>query len=1001
MADNNDSILNKKPNSLDRIGEKSVESESLRLMHQRAGIETIEMQRLRHEMQALHDQNRQIFRQMAELRGGIGQPSPQLFQALGLTPKQASTLVATVKPESIVTAASRLLPSYEKSYQEKTSSLEERYSQRVHERQSVAARMLEESIISRVSHPREGARSLILRDQSIIEEAQRYAQISTPERLSRGLERASRARAMSGERLIEMSKDVMTPEGRGAFVKAEEEYQRKLSKEISLEQALKTQQGRRRGLESTAERSERLVEGIMASRSAKDIEDRARAGKFGSMTDVQKDLANAEQAFINASKVFREELSKSKTVSDDTAKSLKDANAELEKQRRIVREVGAQGGGGGRGRFMSALASTGDILGRGVDLVSYGLVGAQGEKLALQTQMAAAMNQRYSDAYAATQGDMGALRRTAERQFERSAQYGGAYSTRANIAGYTGAGIDIATGVSAAAASLLGGGVPFAMSGGLITQNLMSGTRGLIQTGMGLTGAGTQLQFSQGFNNLMNTVNAVPDAARQSFFDFRMNAYRSMMGAGQYTSRMYDDATSRGFINEMAGLGISPQESARLYGTGARNIGAQFTRDSGYARQIVRRGAELQAAGYMSAEDYMQRIGQITGMGGSQKDLEETLARAVARGVDDAKSLNNLLGVIGGISREGASRGIATYGAVKGMVEAGLDIYKNVPLEETLKQNLVGSQLQTILERGRSTAVDVPNMMYMAGVQDRFKGISPVQAARLGAVGVEELAGKRDLVKGLRVGEEVPLAIRAALGEAEGAFVDAEGKFRGIEGISSEIASKAIIKGIPQTNILSLQDQKVIREYAQTGDESILKKLSKEAKGIVSTGELTTVRGIVAGTQPTYRLPETPIPMLTGEAAAAQRITAIGAEAQAKEMFSGQRFYENLIAPPAVPMQGAGPLSAISTIMGRVMPDIDPEKAGIRAAQAAEKMTLDTTEFDKSINRFSIAVDKLVKAVEPLGTNLSAPSNSVPSEFFSTFGGPVAPAYAARRLLGM
>lgn len=997
MADDNDSILNKKPNSIDRVGKESLESSSLRLMEKRAGIETIEMQRLRQEIQGLHEQNLQIVRQFTKIRSGLDQPSPQMLQSLGLTGKQVETLFAAAKPENIVTAVHRMMPGYEKQYQERVETLTSRYEQKQKERQAVAARMFEENIISRISHPREGIRDIFLHDRSMMEEVERYSRIGTPERLSRGLQRATRSRIVSGERLAEAAKDVLTPEGRAAYVQAEEDYQKRLAKEAILEESLKTQQRGRRGLERTAERSERTIEEIFKSRESKEIESKARAGKLGSVADIQRDLLNAEQAFISASKAFRDELSKNQTVSEDTAKSLKEANAELEKQQKISREVAAQEGGGGRrGRFLSRVSTAGDILGRGVDLASYGLIGAQGEILSLRARMAETMNQRYFDAYAATQGDMAALRRRAEKQFERAVQFGGAYETRANIAGYTSAGIDMLTGAVAAGASL-GGSVPFGMAGGMITQNLISGTRGLIRTGAGITGAETQLQFAQGYNALMNAVNAVPDTARQAFYDFRMGAFQQMRGGGQYTSRMYDEAVSRGFINEMAGLGITPQEGARLYGLGARTIGAQFTRDPDYARRVVRRGAEMQAAGYMSAEEYMQRVGQITGMGGSQRDLEETLARAVARGVDDAKSLNNLLGVIGGISQAGVARGVSTYGAVKGMVEAGLDIYKNVPLEETLKQNLVGSQLQNMLDRGRSTAVDVPNMMYMAGIRERLPGIGQVQAARLAGVSAEEIAGKRDLVKGLRVGEEVPLAIRAALGEAEGAFVTPEGKFRGLGGTTAEIAAKAITKGIPQTNLLSTQDQKTIQEYAQTGDESLLRRLSPEARGMVTSAELITARGIVAGTQPSYRLPETPIPMLTGEAAAAQKITAIGAQAQAQQILGGQEFYERLIAPPSIPMAGAGPLSALSTIMGQVLPEVKPEEAGVRAGQAAEKLTLDTAEFDKSVTKFSTAVDKLVKAVEPLGTNLGAASSGS-SAFFETFGGPVNLQYAALTL---
>jgi len=92
-------------------------------------------------------------------------------------------------------------------------------------------------------------------------------------------------------------------------------------------------------------------------------------------------------------------------------------------------------------------------------------------------------------------------------------------------------------------------------------------------------------------------------------------------------------------------------------------------------------------------------------------------------------------------------------------------------------------------------------------------------------------------------------------------------------------------------------------------------------------------------------------------------------------------------------------MNLISQVMTRAAASTDVEKAGKEAAQAGEKMTIDTSKFDESVVKFDKAVDKLSEAIRPLEMGKSPMSSYVAgSEFFQRFGGPVSLEHAILNL---
>lgn len=992
MADNDDSILNKRPNSLDRIGSsKSASgrySNDLLLMEQRSRIETLEMQKLRQQINDMYREREEVMRQVARVRGGAEQPTESLFRSLGLPAPQARAAMG-IPAENLISAVVRQSSQYEKQFGVRSQDLASQYEQKQQERQAVAARLFEQHVISRVANPRAGMRTAAT-DESMSAMVESYASSGTPNKLARGLERISRSRETAGMRLAEAAKDVQTPEGRAQYIQLEREYQEKLRKEHALEEATRLSEKKRSELETISGRGQRAVESIMERRGELDIRTGVQKGQFGSMKDIQQNLKSAEDAFIAAMNRFNQELSQTQKVSDETSKALKDANTELEKQRTIASEAGGGRGGRGGGRrggFMTA-AGVLDVTGRVADFASYAGVGLQSEQMNMRIQAAGMMNQKYGDLFAASQGDMAALRRVSENQFARSAEYGSVYGGRASGLGYVGAGIDVAAGAAAGAATVATGGVPWSISGGLVVGNLISGAQKGARVAAGVTGAEAELNAGAQYRQLLDTVNAVPDTARQALFDYRMQSFRGMLGAGSGLSNLYSAATSRQTVEGLSALGVTPAEQAGLFSTGVRGIGPSFMRDPNAAAQMVTRAGEVQAAGVMSAQSYMQRVGQMTTLGGGQKDVEEVLASAVERGVNDAKSLEGIMDLAQAISRDSATKGIGAITEVQRGLSFGLERYKDLPIDESLKRGLVGYQQQDVVNRIKAggSRLGFEAMNFISTLTSEIPGMTTFGAGKLTGKDPREMeAVYRQYKDRLQPGKIVSDADIAALGDYASLFVDPSGRGRGRAGLDVAKAAATImpLDAMFAANVIPSGERSKVMDAIKTGDIS---KLSNQTK-LLAGGLISGAAGISGQG---YQIPTTPTPLqpLTGEAGAAQLAAIAQATGQSGQVLQAQKM-----------LGETAPMSLISQVMSTAARTADVEQAGKEAAQAGEKMSIDTSKFDESVVKFSTAVDKLTEAVRPLGMGRSSTTGiGGGSEFFERFGGPVSIDHALKNL---
>jgi len=608
--------------------------------------------------------------------------------------------------------------------------------------------------------------------------------------------------------------------------------------------------------------------------------------------------------------------------------------------------------------------------------------------MAMRIQSAAMMNQKYNDAFAASQGDMAAMRRFSQDQFSRAAQFGNVYRTRAEALGTIGAGVDIATGAAGAITTMKTGDMPWSLSGGLSTGNIISGAQNAARIAAGITGAQTQLGFAQQDIQLADVVNAVPDAARQALFNYRMSALNEMRGAGSRLPALYDAATSRATVEQLSALGIGPQEQAALFGAGVRGIGPSFARSPGVAAETVIRAGQLQAAGVMSAQSYMQQVGQMTTLGGGARDVEEILAKAVQRGVDDAKSLEGIMDLAQNLARDSASRGIGAVTEMQRGISFGLEKYAELPIDESLKRGLVGYQQQDVAGRIRAAGsrLGYESMTFIDSLTSKIPGLTTFEAGRLAGKDPREMeAVYRQYKDQLQPGKIVSDTMISALGDYAGLFVDPSGRARGRMGLDiAKTASVSMsLEGLFASGLIPPEEKSKVMKAIETGDMSGLSIPTK-----------TKIGGLISGaagiTGQSYKIPAAPTPLtpLTGEAGAAQLAQAAMATGQAGQVLQAQGMLGEYTS-----------MNLISQVMTRAAASTDVEKAGKEAAQAGEKMTIDTSKFDESVVKFDKAVDKLSEAIRPLEMGKSPMSSYVAgSEFFQRFGGPVSLEHAILNL---
>jgi len=713
---------------------------------------------------------------------------------------------------------------------------------------------------------------------------------------------------------------------------------------VTLEAAEQVIKSKGLDTESVLKSSEAKREKILAQRDNLALQYKVSQGKTGTMDEESSKLNDLTNKFLDAQQKFIDALDESPEALEDFKKSVVDAGKAMDDQNKIVKEMNRQGkDSGNRGSMISVLDAASAGIQAAGKLYTYGAVTSENQQMAQRAQFARIQNQTFMEHYGASQGDMMALAMVQSQAAGRSTEKGNEQG-KDMLIGQTidaaGAGISAGLDISAASGSTLNPvGIAAKAAKEAARHAEALGMRGIDVT-RGISVNQASIEGYQNRYDLSRATNEIKGSAMQEFYNQSATNFAASSGFGQRRSDVFSEMQKSRL--GMAGLGVSTEEQAAMYQTAARSMGDVFTKRGAAGMQAaVSRAAEVGVSGVTSGQDYLARIGQVAQVGGSDKQIEDILANAVARGVDDAKSFGDMVDSLTQLSGSSAASGIDVTGATNAGMLRSLDSTRGNGLDQRLNLNAVEKGMQAVKAMSSDTGLTFASLIEQADLSNKFSDMSMPGRANAAAVSTEEAR----TVQGLLKAGETKLAKTTAerLGISE-MFFDQSGELReDAQKRASDFVETKRSKIMSNLSALTTDKDQIERIKSGNlipGDDAIVKASGLNREGLASLGN--------------GEFSKEELKQITGDAAAAQMSTKV-APATGKARMSGAG------------EEVGGGLGKIAAEMSRIATSLEPLKAMTKATTAAGEMKLDTGAFDGSVANFTAAVDKFIAAIGEKG----------------------------------
>jgi hypothetical protein len=506
---------------------------------------------------------------------------------------------------------------------------------------------------------------------------------------------------------------------------------------------------KRRGLDplSMIEEGESIVskEGsrLEGAQLAKDV----ASGKYDRAEEEKKlnksgeQLAKTLEKLTKAFETFDASSSESIETLATAEREFEKISKEYDHQAKVVKEIKNQGGSAGdSARQMLGVASA------GVDALRYQFVTSNVQQNNARAGYANIQNERFFDQLAATKGDAGALRRTMSGFHDYANDQFGLYKGMSTGLGAA----DVAA--QGADAYLSAYNAEGLFNPGNKAAEIAGKAGQAYKTGVGLAKGISQYSDAASARDsiraLDTATNAVGDTAMQSFINYNQSMGQALVGAG---SAGGFDAV-KGQLSALADSGVSPQEAARLFAQGSSQIGTSFLKNP----NMMSRAGEMRSMGIMSAEQYLGGVGQLTQAGGGQKDMETILSNAVARGVDNAKSISGMVAGITSLSSSMASEGVSNVAGNSQLFMSRLDALQGRGLSEEMSQAMAMKGAGDISKMTSDTGLNIFTMQEQSGYSNQLSNIS--LAGRTNVQSVDHATLKSLQTKLAKGGEEAKQA---------------------------------------------------------------------------------------------------------------------------------------------------------------------------------------------------------------------------------------------------
>lgn len=724
-----------------------------------------------------------------------------------------------------------------------------------------------------------------------------------------------------------------------------EKSKTKLARNIAADKELKSL-----GLDSNSVLQSSLekkkgIEGLIGNQN---IANQVASGRTDSLSQEQSKLTDFQDKFLDAQSKFTEALSNGTENIDDFKQSVLGSSKALDEQTKLVKEMVRQGAGGGNNTKLagSALSTVGGAIGSLSNLYTNATVTSEHQQLGLRAGFARIQNQTFFDHLNAAQGNMSSLNMVNSGIYNRATKLGIEQGNQAEIGVkgsavgnfFSGAGDLVKSMTGGASAGSAGGpraaivGGALAAGGSVVNSVEKIGTRA-IDLDKQISKGGASLQGYGDRYDLQSATDEVKSFAMQKFFDSSLGNYKATQGFGQNRSAVVNDLQKSHY--EMAQLGLTTQDTQGLYSQAIGSMGSNFTNKGvDGMRGLVSRAAEVGNSGVTSSQDFLSRVGQMNNAGGGEKQIEDIMANAVARGVDNAKSFGQMVDAVVSASSASANNGIDITGTMTRNIAKSMDASKDNGVNDELNINVAKKNAKIIDSITGDKGLSFASIME----QGKLSKMGGSIAARVNAqeVTLAEAQEIQQNIKEGRIQEAKVKADRAGISEL---LFNKDGK--PIEDKVNKFVN--IKKETIADSLKGITDVETANRIANSGG----KGLSDEDKSTLFAGTGLTTEGLAQTTDKSFT--KKGINSLTGDAKSVFETEKAKATADSKTINAGGEI--------------SGGLGQIASQMSSIASSLKPLDDIGRAMKGATEMRLDVSAFNTSVTSFATAVEMLRRAL--------------------------------------
>lgn len=712
------------------------------------------------------------------------------------------------------------------------------------------------------------------------------------------------------------------------------------------------------------------------------------SGKYGSLDDETKKLTEMFSNLTSALSRFEEASENATDEQGNLTQEYREASDELdrlqretEQQRRVVGEVSRQGGGGGSffGKY-GGYIQMGAMAGQAISATAQSTYTIAGQQDITQMNNRAAFarmgNVIYDKAERAVMGNdvEAALDIAASDQFAK--EYADRNRRMKHVTGGISSVTDILTDVATstmkgagagAGIGFLAGGIgagPGALIGG--GAGLLSGLAGsvpkLTNLFYGNEGANASIQSYEAAKQLTSEERKIRAGQMQSFYNQGLGLYNAGTGLGNMQSyAMQGNLMNSGVLADLAQRGVSATQAISM--TGQLGAAGQFDPDEGL--NMIRAAGTAAQRGQMSREGYMSAAAQLRMAGGGNDDLQEIIATATARGMDNSANISQMVEASIGMSAGLANLGVSGTNAVQGMLGANVTDLVDRGVDKNIAIGMAANNMANYNQQITDSGFNLGNIVERQQLRQNpnFSGASIFQLNQLSQMSSQE----HQIFRSARDGDEEAMKQAKLLARNKGItglMFDADGQVK--SGSVNALGGSAL-QGM-LLNVGSAGINRNIEKKVRAGTD-----LSDEERAVLAQAGVTeeTVRATLG----VSKAGRSPVEMHLERDGQKRDITAANREQRniamgekyAKEMDPSKKAFEN-----------------IEQLMSNLNEAVSPEKFGDVVKGAAESFRVPVADFGGHVGKFGAVIENLqqqqAQMLKMMGENRGADYSGIPSK---------------------